>query len=237
MTTTPSIGDRMKSYENVTRGYLYKRTPVIIRLDGKAFHTFTRRMTKPFDFNMVTLMRNVSEYLVHEIQGAEIAYTQSDEISLFLRDYTRFESESWFDSNIQKMVSVASSMATAMFNKCYEVVFEERIMEMAFFDARVFNLPKEDVVNYFIWRQQDATRNSVQALGQANLSHKVMQGMNNKQVQEELIKLKPSIDWNDSPDYFKFGTTTFRDGRTMQSPLFKENRDFLNEYIYIKETK
>jgi tRNA(His) guanylyltransferase len=142
---SPSIGDRMKDYENVTRTHLYRRTPVIIRLDGKAFHTFTRGMQKPYDEAMVEVMAKTAQFLLDEIQGAEIAYTQSDEISLFLRDYTRFESESWFDNNIQKMVSVAASMATGIFNKEWRTQLAEfmaRPSTLAFFDARVFNLPK-----------------------------------------------------------------------------------------------
>lgn len=235
--TTMSIGDRMKGYENVTRNYLYRRTPVIIRLNGKAFHTFTRGMEKPFSPQMANLMRIVCTNLLAEIQGAEIAYTQSDEISIFLRDYTRFESEAWFDNNIQKIVSVAASVATGVFNGNYEQVFGQKAQQYGFFDARVFNLPKEDVINYFIWRQQDATRNSVQGLGQEHLSHKKMQGLNNKEVQEELSKLSPPIIWDDQPEVFKYGQTFFRTAVSMPSPLFKENRDFLNEFIYIKESK
>lgn len=240
---SPSIGDRMKDYENVTRTHLYRRTPVIIRLDGKAFHTFTRGMKKPYDEKMSEVMLEVTKFLVDEVQGAEMGYTQSDEISLFLRDYTRFESESWFDNNIQKMVSVSASMATAKFNSFdLGVVYPEKsyanpVKILAFFDARVFNLPKEEVINYFIWRQQDAMRNSVQGLGQEHLSHKTLQGLKNVQVQEELAKLSPPIYWEDCPDYFKYGQIVFKDGNSMPSPLFKENREFLNEYIYIKEAK
>lgn len=238
---TPSIGDRMKDYENVTRNYLYRRMPVVIRLDGKAFHTFTRGLKKPYDVGMVDTMNEVTKFLLDEIQGAEIGYTQSDEISIFIRDYTKFESESWFDNNIQKMVSVAASMASAKFNNIWGTSYAEITakspLKLAFFDARVFNLPKEDVINYFIWRQQDAMRNSVQSLGQENLSHKLMQGLKNIQVQEELAKLSPPVYWEDCPDYFKYGQTLFRDGNQMPSPLFKESREFLNEYIYIKDVK
>lgn len=232
-----SISDRMKSYENVTRTHLYRRTPVIVRLDGKSFHTFTKGFEKPFDTRLMNVMKGVTSFLLNQIQGAEIAYTQSDEISIFLRDYTRFESESWFDNNIQKIVSVAASMAAAVFNNRMLEYKNTPHQHLAFFDARAFNLPKEEVINYLIWRQQDAMRNSVQGLGQAHLSHKLMQGLNNKQVQEELLKLNPAIDWNDCPNDFKYGVTLLRDNKEMPSPIFKENRDFLNEFIYIKEAK
>lgn len=236
--TTMSIGDRMKGYENITRNYLIRRMPVIIRLDGKAFHTFTRGMEKPFDTRMFDVMAKVSKFLMDEIQGAELVYTQSDEISLFLRDYTRFESESWFDNNIQKMVSVSASMAAAIFNNEWGKINDSQpAKNLAFFDARVFNIPKEDVINYFIWRQQDATRNSIQGLGQAHLSYKSMQGLNNVEVVDALMRLSPPVFWDEQPEVFQYGQTFFRNGEQMPSPIFKENRDFLNEFIYIKEAK
>lgn len=243
-TNTFSISDRMKEYENITRNYLIRRMPVIIRLDGKAFHTFTRNMDKPYDVRMNNAMKTVAEFLLNEIQGAEIVYTQSDEISIFLRDYSKFESESWFDNNIQKIVSVAASMASAKFNDKIQDLFgyctEGDVVakrQLAYFDARAFNLPKEEVINYMIWRQQDAMRNSVQGLAQEHLSHKAIQGLSNKQVQEEMLKLNPPVDWNTQPDYFKYGQTFFRNGSEMSTPIFKENRDFLNEFIYIKDIK
>jgi tRNA(His) guanylyltransferase len=234
-TNTPSIGDRMKGYENVTRHHLIRRMPVILRLDGKAWHTFTRGLDKPYDIDLSIAMGQVSEQLIQEFQGAVIAYTQSDEISIFLRDYDKLVSESWFDNNIQKIVSVASSIATGLFNQYFT-----KKNNIAFFDCRAFNLPKEEVINYFIWRQQDAMRNSVQGLGQAELGSKHIQGLNNKQVQEELLKKSPSVDWNKQPEFFKYGQTYFKPdfvkgSVNMPTPIFKENRDFLNELIYIKD--
>ena len=149
------IGDRMKkNYENRARTYLTRRTPVIIRLDGKAFHTLTRDCEKPFDDRFGWAMQKTGSMLVHLIQGCLCAYVQSDEISLLLTDYRRFNTEAWFDYNLQKIVSVSAAMATAYFNEYYD---SDRI---AFFDSRAFNLPREEVNNYFVWRQKDWIRNS-----------------------------------------------------------------------------
>ena len=187
-----SLGDRMKGYENISRIYLTRRTPIIIRIDGKAFHTFTRGFARPFDDVLVKSMQDTAKYLCENIMGCKLAYTQSDEISLLLVDYEKLETQAWFDNNLQKMVSVAASMATMVFNKFFRNNIDEwgygnlpdfedggtnqkvdptllkqcqtyfSRCDKAMFDARVFILPKEEVNNYFIWRQQDATRNSIQ---------------------------------------------------------------------------
>ena len=122
-----NLGDRMKCYENVSRVYLTKRIPVIIRLDGKAFHTFTKSFRKPFDKILMETMWETSKYLCANIQGCKIAYTQSDEISLLLTDYEKITTCSWFDSNIQKMVSVSASMATLAFNKYFKEIYERHV--------------------------------------------------------------------------------------------------------------
>ena len=118
-----SLGNRMKGYENISRSYLIRRIPVIIRLDGKAFHTFTRGLKKPFDEILMNTMWETAKYLCENIQGCKIAYTQSDEISLLLTDYENIDTSAWFDNNVQKMVSISASMATLAFNKCFEEVY------------------------------------------------------------------------------------------------------------------
>ena len=211
-----SLGNRMKGYESSPKIFLTRRMPVIIRLDGKAFHSFTKTLDKPYDVDFKTLMMETAKYLVENIMGCKLAYVQSDEISLLLVDYNRIESEAWYSNNLQKMVSVSSSMATAIFNKLLndsEVFPKEKLEKIrqsfALFDSRAFCLPREEVNNYFLWRQNDATRNSVQGLGQANFSHKTMQGKNNNQVQEMLITEK-GINWNDIEPYFKRGGCVYR---------------------------
>lgn len=114
------LRDKMKTYENLTCTYLMRRTPCIIRLDGKAFHTFTKGFAKPFDNIMVKTMQDTMKYLCENIEGCVLGYTQSDEITLILCDYQKTTSQAWFDYNVQKMCSVSSSMATMIFNKYFE---------------------------------------------------------------------------------------------------------------------
>lgn len=151
-----SLGDRMKGYEHTYRQTLPKRLPVVIRLDGKAFHTYTKGMQRPFDERLSNVMWETTKYLCESIQGCKIGYTQSDEISLLLTNYEKVTTDSWFDNSLQKMASVAASMATAKFNEEIKKVFPEK--GLALFDARVFVVPHDEVNNCFYWRQQDASK-------------------------------------------------------------------------------
>lgn len=214
------LGTRMKTfYEQIPKTKLMRRTPVVIRIDGKAFHTFTRGFKRPFDDVLIKTMQETAKYLCENIQGCQLAYTQSDEISLLLIDYQRFETSAWFDYEIQKMCSISASMATMVFNR----VFSETVSDWtckdaelldtyfeanysgAMFDARVFNIPREEVTNYFYWRQLDASRNSIQMVGQANFSHKELQYKSCNDIQDMLMTHK-SINWNDLPVYQKRGS-------------------------------
>jgi tRNA(His) guanylyltransferase len=165
-----SIGDRMKErYENRNRFLLPRRTYTLIRVDGKAFHTWTKNMDKPFDKDLMGLMNEVAVAMCEEIQGARLAYVQSDEISILLTDFESPNTEAWFNGNLQKMVSISASIATAKFNdSAIDAYINGGIqkffkMDLALFDSRVFTIADPiEVENYFIWRQQDATRNSIQ---------------------------------------------------------------------------
>lgn len=201
-----SLGDRMKEqYEDRTRYCLPRRTYTIIRLDGKAFHTYTKGFQRPYDSNIVKWMDATALQLCKSIQGVKFAYTQSDEISLLLTDFDGTETQAWFDGNIQKIVSVAASIATAAFNKARflhdhdihsEYAHEEDVLFTANFDARVFTIPdRTEVANYFIWRQQDAVRNSIQMLAQSLYSHKQLEGKNSAQLQE--LTFQKGKNWND----------------------------------------
>lgn len=204
-----SLGDRMKGYENIARNYLTRRIPTIIRVDGKAFHTFTRGMEKPFDRILMTTMQNTMKYLCENIQGCVFGYTQSDEITLVLTDYATITTDAWFGYNIQKMCSVSASMATLAFSNAYAAElwknFPEAMcssdngtnkyietlvakMGTAMFDARVFSIPKDEVCNCLIWRQQDATRNSIESVGHANFSQKELHGKSCNSIQDMLWK-------------------------------------------------
>lgn len=207
-----SLGDRMKKYESVSKNTLVSRMPVILRLDGCHFHTFTRGFQKPFDYVLMKTMQMTMQYLCKNIQGCVFGYTQSDEITLILVDYKNINTSSWFDNEVQKICSVAASMCTMVFNRFFAKAIENlcnkdiepslwnaymrAITNGAYFDCRVFNVPKEDVCNCVLWRQQDATRNSIQALAQANFSHKELQNLNCNQLQEKLFSEK-GINWND----------------------------------------
>lgn len=215
-----SIGDRMKGYENISRIYLPRRIPVIIRLDGKAFHSFTRGFDKPFDHVLMKAMQNTMKRLCEGIQGCVFGYTQSDEITLVLTDYATIHTDAWFGYNVQKMASVAASMATVYFNNSWllecnrlpesndrEFYFEQE--GKAMFDARCFSIPKDEVCNCLIWRQQDATRNSIQAVGQAHFSQKELNGKSCNEIQDMLFTEK-NINWGDFPTDCKRGAACYK---------------------------
>ena len=199
------LGDRMKkNYENRTRNYLPRRTNTIIRLDGKAFHTFTKKFNKPYDNVLASSMDMTARDLCENIQGAVMAYIQSDEISILLTDYENLNTDAWFDGNIQKITSVSASMCTGYFNQHINRfgVFNPELM--AFFDSRVFTIPEtEEVINYFIWRQQDAVRNSIQMLAQSLYSHKELMNKNSSELQE--MCFQKGENWNDVNGGFKRG--------------------------------
>ena len=227
-----SLEKRMKSYEAIPKNFLTRHIPVIIRLDGKAFHTFTRGMKKPFDNILMQTMQETMKYLCENIQGCVFGYTQSDEITLVLKDYEKISTDAWFGYNVQKMTSISASMATLAFNKFFEencnIVWdnyyeawnhaeeENKYNEMlygkinkAMFDSRVFSIPKDEVCNCLIWRQQDATRNSIEAVGQANFSQKELQKKNLNQIQEMLFS-QANINWNDFPTECKRGSCCYK---------------------------
>lgn len=229
------LGTRMKTfYEQIPKTKLMRRTPVIIRIDGKAFHTFARGFKRPFDEVLIKTMQETTKYLCENIQGCVLGYTQSDEISLVLVDYQRLESSAWFDYEIQKICSIAASMATMAFNKFFEKNVEEflnkhgypntdcvkyadliatylnAVNKGAMFDARVFNIPKEEVTNCIYWRQLDASRNSIQMVGQANFSHKELQNKSCNDIQDMLMNQK-CINWNDFPTYQKRGSCVIKE--------------------------
>jgi len=211
------LGDRIKSnYENRTRIFLPRRTYTIIRIDGKAFHTYTNGLERPFDMGLIEDMDETACYLCKNIQGAKFAFVQSDEISILLTDFDVIGTDAWFDGNIQKIVSVAASMAAAKFNELRlirrvkdlfmyaGVVTAVLNQKLACFDARTFTIPsKQEVANAFIWRQQDTVRNSISSVAQTLFSHKELDGKN-MSVQQEMIFQK-GINWNDYAPKLKRG--------------------------------
>lgn len=273
-----TLGDRMKNnYENVNRFYLTRRMPIVIRTDMKAGHTFTKGMKKPFDDIFVKTMQDTMKYLCENIQGCVLGYTQSDEISLVLVDYAELTTDAWFGNNLQKMCSVSASMATLAFNKAftrniskqskrfYTECLEEKdasyietleiaMNKGAMFDSRVFTIPKEEVCNYMLWRQQDATRNSILSVGQANFSHKDLHGKSCNNIQDMLMTQK-GINWNDCATTLKRGSCCIKVddglaqydeagnicGYTQRSqwiidneiPIFSQDRNYIERLINV----
>jgi tRNA(His) 5'-end guanylyltransferase len=248
-------------YEQVPKTRLVRRMPVAIRIDGKAFHTFTRGFQKPFDEVLGNAMIRTMEYLCKNIQGCIFGYTQSDEITLLLIDYQTLDTDAWFEYEVQKMCSISASMATMAFNKYFysevlkwydktvaDNIFQEqenvKLMKTyqnaaekgAMFDSRVFNIPKEEACNLVYWRQLDATRNSIQMVGQANFSHSELQGCSCNVIQDMLHEQR-GINWNDFPTRWKRGTAWTRArGVDYEMPILKgEDRKYVDKVIYVGE--
>ena len=183
-----SLGDRMKQYyEDRGRVYLTRRTPAILRIDGRAFHTFTRQMEKPYDTKFCAAMDYTASALMKQIQGAKMAYIQSDEISILLTDYDELNSGAWFDYNVQKMCSIAAATATAEFNAIIAAMFT--CTSKATFDCRVFNIPANEIPNYYLWRAKDWHRNSVQMYARASFSHKELHGKSQQEMHDMLHEI------------------------------------------------
>tara|TARA_R110000868_G_scaffold239184_1_gene493625 strand:+ start:202 stop:1035 length:834 start_codon:yes stop_codon:yes gene_type:complete len=206
------LGDRMKSYEGVNRTFLPRRTYTLIRVDGKAFHTYTNGLERPFDNGLVEDMNATAVALCENIMGAQFAYVQSDEISVLITDFAQTNTQAWYGNNLQKMCSVSASMATDAFNRARliracndwdgdlreEMLSKEDLgnIKTALFDSRVFQIPQlVEVENYFIWRQKDAVRNSISSVAQSLYSHRELNGKSSK-MQQEMIFQK-GINWND----------------------------------------
>ena len=263
MSINDNLGNRMKTYyEQIPKTRLMRRTPVAIRLDGKAFHTFTRGFKKPFDEVLIKSMQETMKYLCENIQGCVFGFTQSDEITLILVDYKHLDSCAWFDYEVQKMCSVSASMATMAFNKFFyknveeysesvavlqDFDIEKKYLEKldkatekgAMFDARVFNITKEEVTNLIYWRQLDAIRNSIQMVGQANFSHKQLQHKSCNDIQNMLLTEK-DINWNNFPTTMKRGSCCIRNrgvcepyGNTVLAPGLPIGEWFIDNEIPI----
>ena len=253
------ISDRMKEfYEQPTRYYLPRRTYTIIRCDGKAFHTYTKGLDRPFDDGLINDMDETAIYLCKNIQGAKLAYVQSDEISIVITDFDDIETCAWFDNNIQKMCSVSASLATSMFNKLrikrdmvelfdnpanlmdvHKTIDNTKLAE---FDSRVFQIPSlSEVINYIIFRQQDATRNSISSVAQTYFSHKELEGVSGDEKQEMLFS-KKGINWNDFAPKYKRGRLIRKEKYLVngaernrwvstEPPIFTEDKSVLTELI------
>lgn len=190
-----TLAERMKTYEGISKTSLMIRTPVIVRVDGRAFHTYTKKFDKPKDFRIDDAMNATMLYLCKNIPGCILGYCQSDEISLVITDYKTLDTSPWFDYEVQKLVSVISSMATMAFNQRMMHLTGGTTCYGAMFDARAFNVPAHEVENYLIWRQQDCIRNVVSSYARSKYSQKEVHGHNSDQL--ILMLAQKGIIWTD----------------------------------------
>jgi len=215
-----TLGDRIKEYEKTFERYLVRKIPCCLRIDGRAFHTWTRGLERPFDENLKKCMVYTTYKLCKSISGCVFGYTQSDEISLVLIDYQKEDTEGWFKYRANKMESVSASIATAAFAESCLKWLPDHTKRKGFatFDARAFSLPIHEVSNCLLWRQRDCEKNSVSALAQAHFSHKQLQGKNGSQMQDMLM-VEKGINWNDIATSNKRGTALFRSVYVRPNPM------------------
>lgn len=244
-----NLSNRMKRYEESYDFKLSPRTYILVRIDGKNFSKFTSKFTKPFDKQFSEAMDETTKFLCEKLHP-KFAYTQSDEISLLFTDFENINEEFMFDGKVQKIVSISASMAAAKFNEVLSKLMPNNT-NLAFFDARIFIIPDfREVFNYFVWRQQDATRNSISMAGHAELGPSAIFKKNTSEIQELLFE-KKNINWNDYPEKFKRGVVirkqivlkpvTLPNGEykeierkrwlTTETPIFTQDREFLYNLI------
>lgn len=247
------IGSRMKQfYEDRAKTALLRRCYTIIRIDGKAFHSFCRGLEKPFDDGLMEDMDQTAVYLCKNIMGAKFAFIQSDEISILMTDFDELGTTSWFDSDVQKVCSVSASMATRAFNELRLKRLGIENMKWAEFDSRVFQIPDPaEVFNYMLWRQRDTTRNSISTVAQSLYSDKELHKKDSNQKQEMIFQ--KGINWNDYAPRYKRGRMVVKEmyekapnepnGKSkstlrsrwvvVETPIFTQDKQFLVSRIPI----
>ena len=223
-----SIGNRMKfNYEYPFMFRLPHRLPIIIRIDGKSFHTLARseKWNKPFDLDFIHDMQDIALELCTEIMNVKLVYLQSDEISFLLIDYEEIQTQPWFRNEIQKLCSVTAGFASAKMSlkRNREVVF----------DTRVFIVPPFEVCNYFIWRQRDWKRNSINMVARSRFSQKEIHGLNTNELQEKLWS-ETGVNWNDYSLLLKRGSCIIKKDVWVldeEIPDFTKDRNYVNQFI------
>ncbi|RKY32664.1 MAG: hypothetical protein DRP74_02170 [Candidatus Omnitrophota bacterium] len=221
-----NIGERMKRYEEVYAFSLPRRIPVIVRIDGRAFHTITRkRFGKNWSREFTEQMIAMTKAIIKDIQGCDFCYSQSDEVSFLLTDYQTINTDAWFGYDLRKVISISASLASAFFSKLYgrEVCF----------DSRAFSIPKDEIVNYFIWRQIDAFRNAVQMAGREYFSHQQLHLKSCNNIQEMLFQ-KKGINFNDYPTFRRRGFCLVNGKEDLKIPIFTKNREYIERFVYIR---
>lgn len=255
------LGNRMKNYyEQVSKTKLMRKCPVAIRIDGCHFRTFTKNLNKPFDDIIIKTMQETMKYLCENIQGCILGYTQSDEITLILTDYKNIDSDAWFDYEVEKLCSVSASMATMAFNKAFEknvkmfehemvsyyiadyhdqiiqsAIYRKALDKGATFDARCFNIPREEVTNLLYWRQIDAIRNSIQMVGQANFSQEELNHKSREDIKHMLCD--KNIVWDVFPKAKRIGSCCIKkeivieNNNPNEPNIYKRNKWIIDDNI------
>ena len=224
-----SLGDRMKEYEGVTRNFLTRRTPVIVRVDGRAFHTLTRNFNKPFDQGFMTVMIKSAVVLFKEMQGCKLAYVQSDEASFLLTDWDDLSTEPWFGNNLNKIVSVSAAVMSVTFSNWLDT-YSSRGCNTVFsiFDSRAFQLPRDEITNYFLWRAKDWERNSLQMYCQAHFSHKQLHKKGHAEMHEMLHSIGKN--WTTDLTYQEKNGTWITDASDRDKLEMLKNPDTNTDY-------
>jgi tRNA(His) guanylyltransferase len=197
----------MKAYEACFSPQLPRRMPLIVRVDGRAFHSLTASMDRPFDLKFVAAMGECARTLACSMQGFQFGYVQSDEASFFLQDYAELNTQPWFGKDLSKIVSISAATMS--------VHFSHHIGRLAVFDSRCFVMPEADVPNYFLWRAKDWNRNSLQMYARAHFSHKQLHNKGREDMHNMLHEI--GRNWTtDLPDDLKNGTFLVRNEGCVQ---------------------
>lgn len=221
------IGNRMKDYERCVEYILTKRVPVIIRVDGRAFHTITKkRFGKNWSMEFVEQMIETAKTVIKDIQGCSFCYSQSDEISFLLTDYKTIKSDGWFGYDIRKLISISASLSASVFSRIYG--------KTVCFDSRCFSVSQDDICNYFLWRQIDATRNAIQMAGREYFSHKQLYKKSCSEIQELMFQEK-GINFNDYLIVRKRGFCIVDGKVDLDIPIFSKDREFVERWVYVRE--
>lgn len=247
-TSTFTLSDRMKEfYEKRQTHYLSRRIPVIIRVDGKAHHSYTKSLKKtegnPYSQTYMQVMDVVAAELMKEIQGSLCAYVQSDEISILMVDYQNQYSSAWFNYKKSKIESVTASIASAHFTYNSHLIWaplnnaewpydKHQYLKPALFDSRSFNIPENEVINYFIWRQLDQSRNSLQMLAQSLYSQKKLAGKKNKELLE--MCKERGFDWLSFSSHIRLGRFITHSSNCLpveETPTFVREREIIGSLL------
>ena len=240
-----SFGDRMKFYEKRNSIDLITKQPIIIRLDGKSFHTFTKGLEKPFSINLTIALNYATKKLIENIDNIKFAYLQSDEISLLLCDWDKDSTEPYCKNTKSKLESLSASIFTYYFNEKFKELYPEN-NKIGFFDSRAFTLPFTEVDNYFIWRQQDCIKNAISMIAYSKYSAKQLQNLSTTDRLNKL--LTDGFILSNIPKFFLNGRSLYKVKKELKDPqgniyvrnvlsldnnipLFKENREFITRYF------